>query len=160
VIDAAPALTALQEFIDSETVEAMGVPASQGHAPGEEPRPPSLGAIASRESIHFYLMAFARWNQIPLFAAEEKGAHDRYYPEADLWTNERGYRALASEYRRLNEFVRIAQATGGEGWEDPNPQRTLEPIEQRKFEIRYGVVSQPPVKAATTKNKKAARKRS
>jgi len=160
VIDAAPALTALQEYIDSEILEAMGVPASQGHAPGEEPRPPSLGAITSRDSIHFYLMAFARRNQIPLIASEEKGVHDRYYPEADLWTNERGYRALQSEYRRINEFVRIAKETGGQGWEDPNPQRTLEPIEQRKFEIRFGVVSQPPVRRATTKNKKAARKRS
>jgi hypothetical protein len=159
VIDTAPALTALQEYIDSEVLEAMGVPASQGHAPGEELRPPSLGAIASRDSIHFYLMAFARANQIPLFASEEKGVHDRYYPEADLWTNERGYRALGSEYRRINEFVRMARETGGEGWADPNPQRTFQPIEQRKFEIRFGVVSQPPVRGATTKNKKAARKR-
>jgi hypothetical protein len=160
VIDAARALTALQEYIDSETLEAMGVPASQGHAPGEDLRPPSLGAIASRESIHFYLMAFARWNHIPLFASEEKGVHDRYYREADVWTNERGYRALGNEYRRINEFVRLAQESGGQGWEDPNPQRTLEPIEQRKFEIRFGVVSQPPERGAASKNKKAARKRS
>ncbi len=160
VIDAAPALTTLQEYIDTEILEAMGVPASQGHAPGEEPRPPSLGAIASRDAIHFYLMAFARVNQVPLFAAEEKGVHDRYYREADLWTNERGYRALESEYRRINEFVRMAKETGGQGWEGPSPQRTFEPIEQRKFEIRFGVISQPPVKGANTKNKKAARKRS
>ena len=75
-------------------------------------------------------------------------------------TNERGYRALESEYRRINEFVRMAKETGGQGWEGPNPQRTFEPIEQRKFEIRFGVISQPPVKGANTKNKKAARKRS
>ena len=34
--------------------------------------PPSLGAIASREAIHFYLMAFARWNHFPLAATEQK----------------------------------------------------------------------------------------
>jgi len=159
VIDAAPALAALQEYIDSEILEAMGVPAAPGQAPGEEPRPPSLGAIASRESIHFYLLAFARANQIPLVASAEKRVLDRYYPDADLWTNERGYRALASEYERINEFVRVAKESGGQGWQDPNPQRTFEPNEQRTLEIRFGVVSQPSARGATTKNKRAARKR-
>ncbi|MGO9469057.1 MAG: hypothetical protein ACLQIB_31405 [Isosphaeraceae bacterium] len=160
VIDAAAALVALQEYIDIETLEAMGVPASQDHAAGDEPRPPSLGAIASLYAIHFYLTAFARVNQIPLFASEEKGVHDRYYREADLWTNERGFRALESEYRRINEFVKLARETGGQGWEDPDPRRTFQPIEQRKFEIRFGVIIRPPARGATTKNKKDARKRS
>ncbi len=163
VVDSAAALLTLQEYIDSQVLEAMGIPVSPGHAPGEEPRQPSLGAIASPECVHFYLMTFARWNHIPLFASEQKGVHDRYYPEADLWTNERGYRALQSEYRRINDFVRLAKDTGGQGWEDPTPQRVLEPIEQRKFEIRFGVISlpqQPAAKGNVTKNKKAARKRS
>jgi hypothetical protein len=160
VIDSARALMGLQDYIDSETLEAMGVSATRGHGAGEEPRPPALGAISSRESIHFYLMALARWNQIPLLAAEKKGSHERYYPEADLWTTERGYRTLQSEYRRIQEFVRLAQSTGGEGWEDPSPHRTLQPIEQRQFEIRFGVIRQQPLGGSSTKNKKAGRKRS
>lgn len=163
VVDSVAALAALQEYIDLEVIEAMGVPASPAHAPGEEPRAPSLGAIASPECVHFYLMTFARWNRISLFASEEKGAHDRNYPEADLWTTERGYRALQNEYRRINQFVRLAKDTGGQGWVDPTPQRVFEPVEQRKFEIRFGVVSlpqQPAAKATPAKSKKGARKRS
>jgi len=160
VIDTTQPLAALQEYIDSETLEAMGVPASQRQAPGAEPRPPSLGAISSRECLHFYLVAFARWNHIPLVPAEKKGPQDRYYPEADLFTTERGYGALQSEYRRISEFVRLARDTGGQGWEETNPQRTFEPIEQRKLEIRFGVVRQSPAAKAAPKTKKAARKRS
>jgi hypothetical protein len=161
VVDSAGALTALQEFIDSQILEAMGVPAAPGHAQVEEPRPPSLGAIASPDAVHFYLMTFARWNHIPLFASEEKGAHERHYPKADLWTNDRGYRTLQNEYRRINQFVRLAKDTGGQGWQDPTPQRVFEPIEQRNLEIRFGVVTQPPPRGTTpkNKNKKAARKR-
>jgi len=163
VIDSSPALAALAEYIDSQILEAMGIPASPAHAPGDEPRPPSLGAIVSPETVHFYLLAFARSNHIPLFGQEEKGVHDRYYPEADLWTNERGYRTLQNEYRRINDFVRLARDTGGQGWQDPTPQRVFEPIEQRKFEIRFGVITrqqQPAAKGNVSKNKKAARKKS
>jgi hypothetical protein len=162
VVDAATALETLQEYIDSQVVEAMGVPASPAHAAGEEPRAPSLGAIVSPESVHFYLMTFARWSHVPLFASEQKAIHDRYYPEADLWTNERDYRALQTEYRRINEFVRLARDTGGERWVDPTPGRVFEPIEQRKFEIRYGVVCMPPTRATAprSKTKKSAKKRS
>ena len=77
--------------IDSEILEAMGVPASEGQAPGERAAPPSLGAIASRDTIHFYLMAYVRWNRMTL-TAQKTGVVAKHYPEADLWTNEQGYR--------------------------------------------------------------------
>jgi len=161
VTDRAAALDGLRSYVDSEIVEAMGVPASEGHAPGEEPRPPSLGAIASRESIHFYLMAYARWSRIPLAAREEKDVLVKHYPEADLWTNEAGYRALENEYKRVNGFVQLARETGGEGWNEPNPDRTFSPVEQRRLTIRYGVVSPPNANRNVPKSKKtkAARKR-
>ena len=65
VADTPKALELLRAHIDSEVLEAMGVPASAGHGPGDEARPPSLGAIASRETIHFYLMTFARLESLP-----------------------------------------------------------------------------------------------
>ena len=154
VVDKAPAVEAMGRYVDSQVVEAMGVPASDDNAAGAGTRPPSLGAIASREAIHFYLQAFARINQIPLVASEQRGTFNRHYPEADLWTNEPGYRALAAEYQRINEFVRAARETGGEGWVDPTPGRTFSPNEQKRLEIRFGVISQP---AGTPKTKKAAR---
>jgi hypothetical protein len=159
VTDTAQALEKLRAHIDSEILEAMGVAATAGHEPGEGPRPPSLGAIASRENIHFYLAAFARWSEIPLAASEEKGVLTRHYPEADLWTNERGYRALESEYKRVNEYVRLARQTAGEGWNELEPQRTLSPAGQRKLAIQFGVVSPTPAKGNLSKNKKTARKR-
>lgn len=162
VIDAPSAVKAIKDDIDTQVLEAMGIPASPEHAPGEEPRPPSLGAIASPECVHFYLLTFARWSHIPLFASEQKGSHDRFYPEADLWTSDRGYRALQNEYRRINQFVRLAKQTGGEGWQDPTPHRVLEPIEQRRLEIRFGVVHQATARgtAPKTESKGAAGKRS
>ena len=161
VTDRAEALDRLRSYVDSEIVEAMGVPASEGHAPGEEPRPPSLGAIASRESIHFYLMAYARWSRITLAAREDKDVLAKHYPEADLWTDERGFRALENEYKRVNEFVQLARETGGQGWNEPNPDRTFSPVEQRRLTIRYGVVTQPAANKSAPKSKKtnAARKR-
>ncbi len=157
VVDKAAAVEAMFRFVDSEILEAMGVPASEGPAQADGPRPPSLGAIASREAIHFYLMAFARANEITLVAAEQRGAYNRYYPEADLWTNEQGYRALQSEYQRIGEFVRAARETGGEGWVDLKPDQTYTPNEQRRREIRFGVVSPPGGRAAAQKTKKAAK---
>jgi hypothetical protein len=160
VTDRAEVLGGLGNYIDSEILLAAGVPASESVAPGEGLRPPSLGAIASREAIHFYLMAFARRNRIPLAASEEKGVLARHYPEADLWTNERGYSALEQEFKRLNEFVRIARQTAGQEWDEPYPGRTLWPAQQKRLSIRFGVVSSSAAKRTVTKSKKAARKRS
>jgi hypothetical protein len=122
-------------------------------------RPPSLGAIASSETIHFYLMAFARWNEFPLAPAQDRAVAARRYPEANVWMNEEGYRALAAEYRRINEFVRLARETGGEDWIDPNPARTLSLAEQKRRAIRFGLATPGPTGPNTPKNKKAARKR-
>jgi len=159
VTDRAAALDRLRNYVDSEILEAMGVPASEEHAPDEGPRPPSLGAIASRENIHFYLVAHARWSRIPLVAAEEKGVLARHYPEADLWTHERGFKALENEYKRVNQFVQLARQTGGQEWDEPDPERTLSPGEQKRLKIRFGVVGPPPGKGSVTKTKKSARKR-
>jgi hypothetical protein len=159
VTDTAKALESLGAHINAEVLEAMGVPASKELAPGDALRPPSLGAIASKETIHFYLMAFARWNQFPLAAGQDRNAAPRHYPEADVWTSAEGYGSLAKEYQRINEFVRVARETGGEGWDDPNPARTLSPAEQRRRAIRFGLANVGPERANTTKNKKTARKR-
>lgn len=159
VTDTPGALKSLGAHIDSEILEAMGLPVAEGHAPGEAPRPPSLGAIASKDAIHFYLMAFARWNQFPLAATEQRNRIARYYPEADLWTDEQGYKALASEYQRISEYVRLASETGGQGWDDPDPQRTLLPGDQKRLAIRFGLAAPVPGKGAAQKSKKAARKR-
>jgi hypothetical protein len=157
VTDTAAATGALGEYVDSQVLEAMGAPSSEKHAFRTGPRPPSLGAIASRESIHFYLMTFARSSQIPLAASEERGFLGRKYPEAGLWTNERGYRALESEFQRINEYVRLARETGGEGWNDPSPERVFSPAEQKKLEIRFGVISQSTGASSAQKTKKAGK---
>src|SRR4029077_12193370 len=125
VNDDAAALGRLRNYIDSEILEAMGVPASEGHAPAGIPGPPSLGSIASPEDIHFYLMAYAQWSRIPLGASEEKDVLVRHYPEADVWTTAAGYRALETEYTRVNEFVQLARQTEGQEWNGPDPDRTL-----------------------------------
>jgi hypothetical protein len=159
VTDRAEALDRLRNHVDAEILEAMGVPASEGQAPGEDPRPPSLGAIASRETVHFYLIAFARRSRIPLAASEGKGVLARRYPEADLWTNERGYRALEHEFKRVDEFVKLARQTHGQGWDEPNPERTLSPGEQKRLTIRFGVIAPQHGTGNVTKSKKTARKR-
>jgi hypothetical protein len=158
VTDTPKALESLRAHIDAEVLEAMGVPASKELAPGGALRPPSLGAIASRETIHFYLMAFARWNQFPLAAAQDRNLAPRHYPEADVWTSAQGYSALATEYQRISEFVQLARETGGEGWNDPNPERTFSPAEQRRRAIRFGLANVGPERANSAKNKKMARK--
>jgi hypothetical protein len=151
VVDKTPALEALIRYVDSQVVEAMGVPPPGINA---DIRPPSLGAISSRAAIHFYLQTFARINETPMVASEKRGTFDRHYPEVDVWTNESGHRALAEEFERINEFVQAARETGGEGWVDPTPGRTFSPSAQRRLEIRFGVISQP---AGTAKAKRTAR---
>ena len=158
-VDTPKALESLRTHIDAEILEAMGVPAAEEPAPGDAVRPPSLGAIASTEAIHFYLLAFARWNKFPLAAAQDRAVAPKHYPEADVWTSDRGYRELATEYQRINQFVRLARETGGEGWVDANPARTFTPAEQKRRAIRFGLVTTGPARANTAKNKKTAKKR-
>jgi hypothetical protein len=159
VADTAASLEKLQRYIDAEAVEAMGVSAVAGHAPGDALRPPSLGAIAARENIHFYLMTFARMSQIPMSGSEEQGVSDKYYPEADLWIGARGYRVLESEYKRINEFVQHARQTGGEEWPVPDGERTLSLARQKKLSIHFGVVTPEPGQPKPAKTKKPARRR-
>ena len=130
VTDTAKSVSVLARYIDGEILEAMGTPAPDLDQAPAEPRPPSLGAIATRDNIHFYLMTFARINQIPL-ASLKNDANTRLYPEAGLWTTEQGYRTLESEYKRVNTFYQLARQTRGEGWVESNPDRTLTPAEQR-----------------------------
>ncbi len=159
VTDTSRALKSLRTHIDSEILNAMGLTVSPGNDRGDDPRAPSLGAIASRESIHFYLMAFARWNHFPLVATEQKNRMASYYPEADLWTDEPSYRALRAEYQRIAEYSQLAKETGGEGWIGPNPDRTLSPGEQKRLVIRYGLARTAPTRPAAPRSKKTARKR-
>jgi hypothetical protein len=159
VTDTALALEKLRALIDSEILEAMGVSSSELREGVQRPRPPSVGAIASREGIHFYLLAFARCSQILLAPAQEAGMFTRYYPEADVWMEERGYCALENEYRRVDQFVRLARQTGGEGWNELDGESTLSPVAQRRRAIHFGVVSAPRAKPTLPKSKKTARKR-
>lgn len=83
----------------------------------------------------------------------------RHYPEANVWMSERDYRALAEEYQRIGDFVRAARETGGEGWEEANPDRTLSPGEQKRLAIRFGLASSGSARGNTARTKKSARKR-
>jgi hypothetical protein len=159
VTDTAKSLETLAAHIDSQILHAMGVPAADGILRGEGPRPPSLGAIVSREAVHFYLLAYARSNRFPLAGKAEKNVLTKYYPEADLWTNPRSHDALSAEYERISEYVRLARDTGGQAWDDADPTGTLSPGEQKNLAIRYGVALPTPVKGSAPKNKRAARKR-
>jgi hypothetical protein len=154
VVDTDAALEKLGRFIDSEILEAMGTPAVGGvPGPAQEPRLPSPGAIASRDGIHFYLLAYARVHQIPTFGSQQSGAPKRY-PEADLWMSARGFQTLEQEYRRVREAALHTRDAVVQGWVDPHPERTLTPVAQRRLAIRYGLVSPLPGAA----NAKAAKK--
>jgi hypothetical protein len=160
VIDSEQALEELSRFIDSETLETMGVRFADGQAPGEEPRSPSIGAIASRENIHFYVIALARRYRIRLAPVRDPGVAPKYYPEADLWTDEEGYQTLEAEYKRINEYVRLVRETGPDGLNDINFNRTLSPREQKTLAIRFGLAEPARAENKSQKTKKkAARKR-
>jgi hypothetical protein len=160
VADTASSLAKLRRYIDAEAVEAMGVSMTRRYTPGDAVRPPSLGAIAARENVHYYLMAFARASQIPMSGSKEQGVAERYYPEADVWVGERGYRTLQSEYKRINDFVQQARQTRGEEWPVAEGERTLSAADQKKLSIHFGVVIPQEETANTPKtNSKTKSKR-
>jgi hypothetical protein len=159
VSDTDKSVKALGRHIDTQVLEAMGTPATDADAAPGEPRTPSLGAIASRENIHFYLMTIARWNRFPLAASQPKEGGGRLYPEAGLWTSEQAYRALENEYKRINTLYQLARQSRGEGWTNPEPDPALTPAEQRTRAIRFGLATVSPDKPAAATKKKTARKR-
>jgi hypothetical protein len=162
VTDTDAALEKLGRHIDAEILEAMGAPAPED-ARGQQPefRLPSRGALASREGIHFYLLAYARSNQIPVFAAQQPRVATKSYPEADLWMSDRGFQSLEQEYRRIGEARQLSDEAVAQGWVDPHPQRALTEVAQKRLEIRFGLVSPLPGRAAAqgTAKKAARRKR-
>jgi hypothetical protein len=160
VMDSERALQSLGRFIDSETLEAMGVGPARGQVPAQEPQPPSVGAIASRDNIHFYLMALARSYRFRLAPIRVTGVASKYYPEAGLWTDDEGFHALEAEYKRINEYVRLFRETGADGFNQININRTLTPREQKTLAIRFGIADSAAGDTKTQKTKnKAARKR-
>jgi hypothetical protein len=159
VTDTDAALEKLGRHIDSEILEAMGAPAPAGEGGAPEVRLPSRGAIASREGIHFYLLAYARSNRIPLLASQQPRVATKSYPEADLWTNEQGFQALEPEYRRIGEAMLLADEAAAQGWVDPHPERTLTPAAQKRMDIRFGLVNPLPGKVPVRATKKAARRK-
>jgi hypothetical protein len=161
IADKAASLEKLQRYIDAEALESMGLPAGAGRTPADRLRLPSLGAIASTANIHFYLMAFARVSQIPMRASKTARTFDRHYREADVWMGETDYRALESEYNRVNEYSQLALRNNGQNWPVPPDERTLTPAEQNKLDIHFGVVSPDPANAAPAKSKtkKSTRRR-
>lgn len=158
VIDTGPALQKLAGRIDEEILAAMGDSAADGAAGGVGPRFPGAGAIASSECIHFYLMAFARSREIPMFGTQ-RGTAIKHYAEGNLWLGDRGYESLRQEFRRVNELIPIAREAVAQGWVDPRADRTLPPVAQRRREIRFGLVAPPPVADRARTTKKAARKK-
>ena len=159
VTDSDAALVKLGIFLDSQTLAAMGRPSCERPGSAEGPRLPSAGATASRAGIHFYLLAYARSHGIPMAATEQRGVAARYYPEADLWTSDRGFQALEQESRRVGQAVRLAREAAAQGWVDPHPERTLSPDAQSKLAIRFGLVSPLPGRANAHPTKKSARRR-
>jgi hypothetical protein len=157
VVDSELALESLRAAIDGQVLEAMGVAAADGGGAARAVGPPRPGAVAAREAIHFYLTTFARWHKLPLVAERKDGAFARYYPEMDLWTSERGFRALQQEYGRVNELVRVAREEGVPEAEGPDP--TLSPERQRSLDIRFGVVTPLPRRPGQPPTRKAARQR-
>jgi hypothetical protein len=162
VTDTDAALEKFGRHIDSEILAAMGAPTSEGAVAVQEVRLPSRGATASRECIHFYLLAYARSNRIPLLASQQPRVATKSYPEADLWMSDQGFQTLEQEYRRIGEAVQLAEEAAAQGWVDPHPERTLTVAAQNRLEIRFGLVSPLPGRAATqgTTKKAARRKRS
>ena len=58
------------------------------------------GAIAARENVHFYLMAFARASQIPMSGSKEQGVAEQVLPRG----RRLGRRArLSSTRKRIQE---------------------------------------------------------
>jgi hypothetical protein len=157
VTDTHEALEKLGARIDSEVVAAMGDPTSGG--PGGGPSPPSGGAIASPECIHFYLLAFSRSHGIRFYPSQQRGTAARSYPEAAVWLSEQGYQTLSQEYRRINELIPVAREAVAQGWVDPRPDRTLTPAGQRRLEIQFGLVSPLPGADRARTTKKAARRK-
>ncbi len=161
VADKAASLDKLEHYIDAEVLQSMGVPAAAGHSAAEGLRPPNLGAIAARENIHFYLMAFARVRRFASSGSKQAGVFDKHYPEADVWMNERGYRTLETEYRRIDQYFQLTRQNNRDEWPVPADERTLSPAEQNALEIHFGVITPDPATAppAKTKTKKGSRKR-
>jgi hypothetical protein len=158
VVDADAALEKLGAWIDSEIIAAMGDPTSGG--PGGGPALPSAGAVASRECIHFYLLAFARSQGIRFHATQQPVTATRHYPEGAVWMSDQGYAAVSHEFRRVEGLIPVAREAVAQGWIDPRPDRTLSPAAQRRLEIRFGLVSPPPgADRARTTKKPARRKR-
>ncbi len=157
-IDTGPALEKLAARIDEDILAAMGDSAANAADGAGGPRFPSAGAIASPECIHFYLMAFTRSSEIPIFGSQ-RGTATKHYVEGNLWLSEQGYAALRQEYRRVNELIPIARDAIAEGWVDPRPDRALSPTAQRRRQIRFGLVNPPPAADRARTTKKAARKK-
>jgi hypothetical protein len=156
-IDTDAALEELGGRIDAETIAAMGADGSDG--PGGGPRPPSLGAVATRECLHFYLLAYARAHRIPIAGQPHPGSAQRHYEEADVWLSNQGFDSVLQEFRRVNELVAVAREAVAQGWIDPRPDRTLTPAAQKRLEIRFGLVNPLPGVDRTRATKKAARKK-
>jgi hypothetical protein len=162
IADKTGSLAKLQYYIDTETLESMGVPAGAGRTPADGLKTPSLGAIAGRDNLHFYLVAFARVSRFAMRASKTERVFDKYYPEAGVWMAEQVYRALEGEYNRINEYYQLALKNNGQGWPVPPDERTLSPAQQNKLDIHFGVInSQPPnpPPAKSKMSKKGARKR-
>jgi hypothetical protein len=159
VTDSDVALVKFGIYLDSQTLEAMGRRTRDGAGPVGGPRVPSAAATASREGIHFYLLAFARSKGIPLVSTEQKGVAARYYPEADLWTSDRGIQTLEQESRRVGQAVRLARDAAAQGWVDSHPERTLTPAAQKRLTIRFGLVSPLPGKASAPSKRTTRRLR-
>ncbi len=140
-IDTEPALEKLATLVDEETMAAMGAAPRHSAAAAEGLRPPSAGAMTSRACVHFYLQAFARRHDIPMFGTLDPQSAPKSYPEMNVWLSQRGSVTLGQEYRRVMGLPALAREAAAAGWVDPRPDRVLTPAQQRRKEIRFGLAS-------------------
>ena len=134
VADKASSLEKLERYIDMETLEAMGVPAAAGRTPADGLRPPTLGAIAARDTFTSTSWRSPAMSRIAMSGSKQNGVFDKHYPEADVWIGEQGYRALETEYKRINEYFQLARTDSDEEW--PVPERRAHPLARRAKQAR------------------------
>ena len=79
-------------------------------------------------------------------------------PKPTVWIGESGYRALETEFKRINEYFQLARAKDSQDWPAPGDERTLSPAEQSRLEIRFGVINPDPATAPAAKSKSKAKK--
>ena len=109
VSDKPASLEKLERYIDAEVLQAMGVPAAAGHDRRRwSATPQPRGDRRPREHSFLPSRLFARTSHIPMSGSEERASLTNITPKPTSGSAQRGYRLLEAEYKRINEFVQLA----------------------------------------------------